>query len=878
VGWTMHRRNILSSGVCFSAIPTPLNEICSILPGVAIPFRDIGSMRKLSTEPSVSLVADMEKEATILTRTMVRRMRVMDIRQELEKRNIVIENDKTKRDDLMLLLLNALPSRRPAPNELDVLSDEQISEVSVVQEYAPPETRSFHVRVREPRFEIDPTFLPERWWETYDIAKVTLDPKKTYVASVHGERKRSKARTGIGIVLRDGDNIVWMAHKFYPRQCTGHVASYCAVIFALRYTLQHFGLSDLVVQISDERVRNEICGSLLPGTNLHQILRKEVFQLQAGNVAKYVTFDRFTDDYEDELRVQTLAHLALKTGSCLNFGESGNSDDTSSCFSSLSDDPLNEKDARVKTLVAEQPVLDDVIDPSRLYVLRSDASVSDDGLIAAAGWVLLNEHGQDVRRNGELLDGKHAIYEAELHALYLGLTSAQDIGIERLRCELDSLEVVKRLRYGAPFRSGSAELWHKTFDLMNEFESCSLQHIPRDFNSLADMLCRRGKNCTLAVDARRKCHELTFVLAFCEAISTAKSHEKIAISPENVDFRSILSDVWCETYDIAKVNVDSEKSYVVTVHGQRLHRDFGIGIVLREGDKIAWMALKYYCLPLSSQEASYCAVILGLRFALLRFGLTKVVVQMADESLNVKKEIEAKLPAQKHTCQRLRKEVLKLQWGHVNNQVTFQTTGTSDDRQYEDIARTLAQEAQKAQRSFNTGECDIMDDLKRCFKSSSLDPVDEEPDKTLKSKQTDLRTHVVDPSRLYVLRTFGDTSKDCLFSGAGWVIYSDDGQEIRYGRKYLGRDVSLDEAKMNALYEGVSAAFSLGIKQVRCESDSQAMFERVQGFRDAELRKSDLVLCDTVVLLQKFHSCALECVTLGYNEKARTLCREGQNH
>ena len=107
--------------------------------------------------------------------------------------------------------------------------------------------------------------------------------------------------------------------------------------------------------------------------------------------------------------------------------------------------------------------------------------------------------GYAVENDGTVLaEGNDAIgtatnNEAEYHALIQGLRLARSEGIERLRVEGDSQLIVRQIRGEYGVNAGNLRpLYERATDLMGEFDSLSIHHVPREENSRADLLANEA--------------------------------------------------------------------------------------------------------------------------------------------------------------------------------------------------------------------------------------------------------------------------------------------------------------------------------------------------------------------------------------------------
>lgn len=84
---------------------------------------------------------------------------------------------------------------------------------------------------------------------------------------------------------------------------------------------------------------------------------------------------------------------------------------------------------------------------------------------------------------------------AEYRALNLGLESALNQGFTNVRVQGDSQLVCKQVRGEWATRDPKmTQLCGQAQELMSQFNSCDVQHVPREFNSAADAQANRATN------------------------------------------------------------------------------------------------------------------------------------------------------------------------------------------------------------------------------------------------------------------------------------------------------------------------------------------------------------------------------------------------
>lgn len=110
---------------------------------------------------------------------------------------------------------------------------------------------------------------------------------------------------------------------------------------------------------------------------------------------------------------------------------------------------------------------------------------------AAVGWVIVTDQGI-VAEGGERI-GSATNNEAEYEAVIRGLTTARDLGFDRIEVRGDSELIIRQLtgRYdvNAP---NLRERRARAHELLHSFEDWSLDHVPRSVNDRADALANEA--------------------------------------------------------------------------------------------------------------------------------------------------------------------------------------------------------------------------------------------------------------------------------------------------------------------------------------------------------------------------------------------------
>jgi len=105
---------------------------------------------------------------------------------------------------------------------------------------------------------------------------------------------------------------------------------------------------------------------------------------------------------------------------------------------------------------------------------------------SASGYVVMNTHQEVITQGGEYL-GITTNNQAEYHGVRLGLEKARELGFGTIEFRLDSMLVVNQMN--GVYTIKNRELWpihERIRELMTHFAKVGFQHVPREFNQLAD--------------------------------------------------------------------------------------------------------------------------------------------------------------------------------------------------------------------------------------------------------------------------------------------------------------------------------------------------------------------------------------------------------
>lgn len=370
-----------------------------------------------------------------LTRTAIHRMRLAELRTELEHRRM---DTSGPRRDLIPRLLDSLPTD-------DQPLDRSHKGASVEHNEAQRESQDY------------------------------VDPGKRYALQIKGLSSLSSNGTGIGIVLVDEENpsVFWEARKYLHGNRSVFEAEYSAVVLAMRYAARR-GARHVALQLDHDVIQQQIMGTYpveresLKGLYWQFVNHKEGIESFSAQLISSDINARATD----------LAKKALATCKSLNLNDPH--------------DPLDVHFLKTPNGSTDSPELDQsphVIDPNTTYLLQFDGGARGNPIgIAGAGMVLYDDQGKEIWCGWCYLD-QMSNNAAEYWALLLGLKCAWSLGIRKIVCQGDSELIVKQMT--GKYRVKDAklkQLFEPTIEVVGMFDSISIEHIYRNRNERADWL------------------------------------------------------------------------------------------------------------------------------------------------------------------------------------------------------------------------------------------------------------------------------------------------------------------------------------------------------------------------------------------------------
>jgi ribonuclease HI len=384
-------------------------------------------------------------EKRTLTRTAIHRMRVSDLRLELQSRQL--DASGTKKDLIPRLLMTANNNQmQAAEHDADDIQTNAVSSSS-------PSSLTTSEEPNEP-----------------------VDPNRRYILQVKGLSSLSSNGTGVGFVLIDEQDptVFWEARKYLQGNRSVFEAEYSALVLAMRYALRR-GVAHIVVQLDHHVIQQQIMGTF----TVEKESLKGIYWKFMGCKENMASFSTNLIGFLDNHRASDLAKKALATGISL--------------YVSDSYEPMALQ-FRKKLQHGVDPLENDhqagqAIDADVTYMLQFDGGArSNPTGVAGAGMVIYDDQGKEIWCGWSFLD-KMSNNSAEYWALLLGLKCALSLGIKKIRCQGDSELIIKQVN--GLYRVKDAKLkalFEPTKEVAAQFEYILFEHIYRNANERADWL------------------------------------------------------------------------------------------------------------------------------------------------------------------------------------------------------------------------------------------------------------------------------------------------------------------------------------------------------------------------------------------------------
>jgi ribonuclease HI len=142
------------------------------------------------------------------------------------------------------------------------------------------------------------------------------------------------------------------------------------------------------------------------------------------------------------------------------------------------------------------------IAPEQVKIFSDGGSRGNPGP-SACGFVILDMEDNLLVDRG-LYMGITTNNQAEYNGLKLALEECQKLGVKRVHSYMDSMLVVNQMK--GIFKVKNRELWpmhDAVARLAQSFEEIHFQHVPREFNKLADAAVNRAMDAALGIDVNR---------------------------------------------------------------------------------------------------------------------------------------------------------------------------------------------------------------------------------------------------------------------------------------------------------------------------------------------------------------------------------------
>lgn len=306
---------------------------------------------------------------------------------------------------------------------------------------------------------------------------VRFDTERLYVLRFRGHTNFTYGEAGVGFVLYDTESSkeAWSARLFFGREQSRFEAEYRGLVDGLQF-LYDRGVRRLVLQSDNEVLLKQLNGNFKVRKENLERLYWAAINLKES----FTLFELNSINSTENSRAVNLARTAVATK--LSRGlEKGTHKKAGVEGPSLG---VSARDGSG----AYQ------FKPDKEYLLRFDGGARGNPGIAGVGMVIY-----DASDNSELwcgwkfIKGTATNNEAEYIGLMVGLKCAKSLGVKRLHVEGDSDLVVKQINGRYKIGAGRLKPLHKACkSLMSEFQSCSIQHIPRANNKRADELANQA--------------------------------------------------------------------------------------------------------------------------------------------------------------------------------------------------------------------------------------------------------------------------------------------------------------------------------------------------------------------------------------------------
>jgi len=574
--------------------------------------------------------ANISSSQTNLTRTLVRKMKVTELRNELVKRGMSTDG---LRKDLVTSLLNSLgeiPSRNKQTRTI-AMNHEAHSETNLSQNVV-------------------------------------------YVLRFHGESNYIDVSASFGAVLYDSETskIVWKGRMYMKGGESAHMAEYIGLKQSLEI-VHKLGARKINIQGNS---KNVVIKQLQGNYKVRVKEMKPIFEYVHNFIKQeFESCELWEINLDQNRKAHTLARKAMDARSSDEgfdmFDRDNNnqvgSDDVFDHFDCKNEDKVDEiesdmiihreaeensnhQKAEINALLGFP-----ALSPNKVYVLQFDGGARGNPGVSGAGMVLFDfDSGLEVWSAYKFLDVS-TNNVAEYSGLVTGLQCARAMGVNHIKVEGDSQLVVKQINGEYAVKAENLKpLYHEALSLSTLFQSFELKHIPRALNFRADQLSN------VAMDEQRSSsilNDLDSLTAdqvqsagdiwseiqnptpplmshnggkrsydvLTEKRKTGQSQPK-AYDEENASMGDMIdlphpNDT---IIPIASQDHTYHLKFSVSSSNKGTRQGAGIGLFSEDEDTI-WSG-SYYIENISTNIAAYVAVIIGLRWA-LSLGVREIIVE-----------------------------------------------------------------------------------------------------------------------------------------------------------------------------------------------------------------------------------------------------------
>lgn len=611
----------------------------SIVQAFIHPIHKSGRAGKVSWAHLMSFSSSSELHGKgSLTRTEVRQMKVVDLRQELKARGLDTEG---LRKDLLDRLLCTIPA---VGNNMSTLLDAKLDD------------KQKKTNEKEKKKE------PE---------KLKISPESLYVLRFKGQSHHLSATASCGLILyhAETEKKIWSGTKFFSTGQSAQLAEMNSIDTTLA-CFSKLGLQKLIIQ------------GHAGGTTIQQLqgnysanskdLREAITKIKAnmdsfeecevwGIAADQVAMARNLASKSLSLRQSEgfeLIQSSIYGVSKPSTNEYSDLEDTTVLDADLGDisreNSYLDSDETTRTeefhtaeecpsIVKTSEEVDEhfislpSFSPNKTYVLRFDGGSRGNPGTAGSGMVLFDsESGLEVWSAFQYL-GDTTNNVAEYTALFSGIKFASAMGIKHLIAEGDSTLVVKQVTGEYKVKADHLkDLNQGIKELVNTFDSFSIYYIPRAENFRADQLANIAMDelTTMGLEIFDHFEEQNEMNSDTTFETIPSTPTKSIESPETTHISSPQDQalVLCVPIPEASLSdrqLSPQRTYVLKFGGGVRGAGLGAGAIIMDdisGEKI-WSGAYFYDSEEASQFiAGYAGLIVGLRKA-ESMGVRRLIVE-----------------------------------------------------------------------------------------------------------------------------------------------------------------------------------------------------------------------------------------------------------